>query len=200
MAAAAQCHNIHPIAKALVKAELGISKPMGKGIKCETILGRGVRAQSGSEKVIVGNLAFMETEAVAAGYFKSAAGKLENEGCTIVYVARNGKLQGMIALKYECKPGSVGMLQRLRQEGVSHFHLVSGDAQKVVMRTTGSLGMNSVQGDMLPEDKARFVGQLVSEGKNVAMVGEKLMMHPPRIEQPSASPWEPEALKPPTLP
>jgi cation-transporting P-type ATPase C len=172
LAAAAQCHSIHPIAKALVKAPPSSSKAIGDEIKCETILGRGVRAQSGSDTAIVGNLAFIETEAFAAGYFKTATRKLENEGYTIVYVVRNKKLQGMIALKYEFKPGSVGILQRLRQEGVSQVHLVSGDAHKAVMRTTSYLGMNSMQGDMLPEDKARFVGQLVSEGKNVAMVGD----------------------------
>jgi cation-transporting P-type ATPase C len=78
----------------------------------------------------------------------------------------------MIALKYEFKPGSVDTVQQLRQEGVSQFHLLSGDSHKVVMQTTGAFGMDTVQGDMLPENKARFVAQLVSEGKNVAMVGD----------------------------
>jgi cation-transporting P-type ATPase C len=172
LAAAAQCHSTHPIAKALVQASAVSNGPIGADIKCETILGRGVRAQFGSDIIIVGNLAFMEAEAISAGYFKTAAGKLENEGCTAVYVARNGKLQGMIGLKYDFKPRSIDVLQRLRQDGVSQIHLVSGDAHKVVMRTTDSLGMNSVQGDMLPEDKARFIGKLVSEGNNVAMVGD----------------------------
>jgi cation-transporting P-type ATPase C len=172
MAAAAQCHSIHPIAKALVKAAPGIGKPMGDEIRCETILGRGVRAKSGSDMLILGNLTFMEDEAVAVEYFKNAAGKLENNGCTIVYVARNGKLQGMIALKYEFKPGSIGIMQKLRQDGVSQFHLLSGDTHKVLVRTADSFEMNSLHGDMLPEDKAHFVAQLVSEGKNVAMVGD----------------------------
>jgi cation-transporting P-type ATPase C len=172
MAAAAQCHSSHPIAKALVEAASDTTRTMGDAIKCETILGRGVRAQIGRNTVIVGNQPFMKAEAVAAGYFKAAAEKLENDGCTVVYVARNDKLQELIALTYEIKPDSVVTLQQLRQEGVSQFHLVSGDSHKVVMRTTATLGMDTVQGDMLPEDKARFIGQLVSEGKNVAMVGD----------------------------
>jgi cation-transporting P-type ATPase C len=172
MAAAAQCHNTHPIAKALVQAAPVNHKPTGNAIRCETILGRGVRAQLGRDHVIVGNLAFMEAEAIAAGHFKTAAGELEKQGCTPVYVARNGRLQGMIGLKYDFKPGSARVLQLLRQAGLSQFHLVSGDTHEVVMRTTGDLGMTSVNGNMLPEDKARFVAQLVSEGQQVAMVGD----------------------------
>jgi cation transport ATPase len=86
--------------------------------------------------------------------------------------ARNGKLQGLIGLRYEFKPRSVDVLQRLRQEGVSQIHLVSGDTHAVVIRTTDNLAMTSARGDMLPDEKARFVGQLVSEGKHVAMVGD----------------------------
>jgi cation-transporting P-type ATPase C len=172
MAAIAQCHSTHPIAKALIQAAPSTDGPTKDAIKCETILGRGVRAQFGSDIVMVGNLAFMEAEAVSAGYFKSAAEKLETEGCTTVYVAENGKLLGMIGLRYEFKPNSVDVLQRLRHDRVSQIHLVSGDTYEVVMRTTDNLPMNSVQGDMLPEDKARFVAQLVSEGRHVAMVGD----------------------------
>jgi cation-transporting P-type ATPase C len=114
----------------------------------------------------------MEAEAIGTGYFKNAAARLQKAGCTTVYVARNGRLQGMIALEYAFKPGFGRILQRLRQDGVAEFHLVSGDSREVVRQTAGSLGLTSVQGDMLPGDKARFVARLAGGGSHVAMVGD----------------------------
>jgi cation-transporting P-type ATPase C len=72
LAAAAQCHNTHPIAKALVQAAPTGSLPGGNAVACETILGRGVRAQFGSDAVTVGNQALMKGQAIETGYFKSA--------------------------------------------------------------------------------------------------------------------------------
>jgi cation-transporting P-type ATPase C len=172
LAAAAQCHSTHPIAKTLVQAAPVDDRLKVDAMSCETILGRGVKASFGRTTVTVGNLALMKAESIDAAFFNAAAAKFERNGCTAVYVARNGKLQGLIGLTYDFRPGSLDALQRLRREDEPQIHLVSGDSHEVVVRTARNLGMTSVRGDMLPEDKADFVARLESDGRKVAMVGD----------------------------
>jgi cation-transporting P-type ATPase C len=172
MAAAAQSRNVHPIARALTQAAPSGTWTAPDAAACETILGRGVVAEVAGGRLTVGNRAMMADQSVDVRYFERAANRLASDGCTVVYVARNGKAQGLVGLKYDVKPRSRQLVAQLREAGFSELHLVSGDSGDAVTRTARDLGLSRYHGDMLPEDKSRYVAQLVSDGKNVVMVGD----------------------------
>ena len=72
----------------------------------EIVLGRGVRTQVAGDRLVVGNLPFMQEEGIDSGYFQGQADRLEGRGRSVVYVAKNGKVQGIIGISYLVRPGS----------------------------------------------------------------------------------------------
>lgn len=172
MAAAAEAGSEHPVAKALKQAAgaHGIEVPQKVG--CEIVLGRGVRAKVGADVVLVGNDDFMDEEGVKTTYFRRAAAEHLESRHTLLYVARNGKLQGMIALANTPRPGTAAVLARLRREGLQRLYLVSGDAEPVVRSLAGAIGCDGYRAALLPVDKAGFVEELEAKGTKVLMVGD----------------------------
>jgi len=172
MAARAQCHSTHPIAKALAGSVPPGEQLATEATECRTVLGRGVKTQLGDYFVTVGDRAFMEEEGVNVRHFKSASTRLEEAGCTTVYVARNGKAQGLIGMSNTMRSRSDEVLQDLRRDGVSELHLLSGDAEAVVTRVAHNLNLTNSKGGLLPGDKAQYVAELQAKGFVVAMVGD----------------------------
>ena len=172
IAAAAQQHNTHPIARSLIQAVPRKDWPVGEATTSATIPGRGVKARIGQDHFIVGNAALMHDEAVDIDNLEIEAQRLAREGCSIVYVAQNGRALGVIGFKYGIKPGAALFVAELRHEGISALHLISGDSQSVVARTAVDLHLTQFRGDMMPEDKAAYVAEIVAKGQKVAVVGD----------------------------
>jgi cation-transporting P-type ATPase C len=172
LATSAEAHYQHPMAQALVKAaaEQGI-KPKPH-VMCEFILGRGVRARLDGDKILVGNNKFMEEEGVNVNYFKGNAGDLIARGNTVVYVAKNSKAQGLIAVSNTIRAGAGDVLGWLRKDGVSSLHLVTGDTKPVAKAMAEDFEFDDYQAVLLPREKARYVEQLVARGRQVVMVGD----------------------------
>jgi cation-transporting P-type ATPase C len=172
IAAAAQQRNIHPIARSLVQSVPRKDWPVGNVAMSATIPGRGVKTQIGENHFIVGNPALMHDEAVDIGNLKTMAERLAGDGCSIIYVAQNGQALGMIGLKYDIKPNAALFMAQLRREGITALHLISGDAQSVVAQTARDLNLTQLRGNMMPEDKAAYVADLIARGQKVAVVGD----------------------------
>lgn len=172
LAASAEAHYQHPMAQALVAAaaELGI-KPKPH-VMCEFILGRGVRARLDGDKILVGNDKFMDEDGVNIKYFKGRAGDLIARGNTVVYVAKNGKAQGLIAVSNTIRAGAGDVINWLRKDGVSSLHLVTGDTEPVAKAMAEDFEFDDYQAVLLPKEKARYVEQLEAQGKQVVMVGD----------------------------
>jgi cation-transporting P-type ATPase C len=172
MAAAAEAGSGHPVAKALRGAAGARGIEVAREVACEVVLGRGVRAKIGDDEVVVGNEDFMKAEGVKTTYFRRAAAERLESCHTVLYVARNGKLQGMIALANTPRPGTAAVLARLRREGLQRFYLVSGDAEPVVKSLAGAIGCDGYRAALLPAEKAGFVEELEAGGTKVLMVGD----------------------------
>jgi cation-transporting P-type ATPase C len=172
MAAAAEVHNMHPLAIAIVKeAETrGITVPTHA--VCEFVLGRGVRARMQRETILVGNAQFMEESEVDITYFTSEMMRLVDAGHTVVYVARNGAVQGIIGVANAIRPGTVDVLNWLKTDGVSHLVLITGDTEAVAKALARDLGFDDYRAELLPEEKAMFVEGLARAGRRITMVGD----------------------------
>jgi cation-transporting P-type ATPase C len=168
----AEIHNEHPMARAVVDAAAGHGIQPEPHAVCEFVLGRGVMARTDGNDILVGNDRFMEEHHISVDYFKRRAEKRIRQGHTVLYVARNGKLQGVIVVANAVRCNARAVLDSLRRDGVSSLYLGTGDTRPVARSIAHSLGFDDYRSDLLPEDKARYVERLEKEGKRVVMIGD----------------------------
>jgi cation-transporting P-type ATPase C len=114
----------------------------------------------------------MESRGVTVDRLRDRAFKCAETGQTVIYVARDGRLQGIIALSNTARKGVKTVLKRLRQLGVRHLSLISGDSEPVVRTISESLGFDHYEASMLPEEKALYIDRLRAEDRQVLMVGD----------------------------
>lgn len=178
-AAGAELRSEHPLGKAVVEywKEQDHSENHGEELsqpeKFRMIPGRGVEAwMEKEEKILAGNREMMEEAGIIPTRqdLQQAEHYLE-EGCTVIWLAVNGSLEGLIALADTLRPEAAGMVKRLGELNVEPV-LLTGDHRNAAGHIAGQLGIASVHPECLPEDKMRWIGESQQEGKQVCMVGD----------------------------
>jgi cation-transporting P-type ATPase C len=174
LAASAESGSEHPAARALVEeaGNRGLYPPAAG--EREMHLGRGVRATVKGDTVLVGNWAFLEAEGVNPSYFRKRAAEHTDRGRSVLFVARNDKLQGMIVLEARLSDDLPELLSDLRSENISHLSVISGDSESAVRSLAERLGFDDWAAELLPGRKADHVARLEAEGRRVLMVGDGL--------------------------
>lgn len=172
LAASAELYNPHPLAKALVKKSRDEGLSLINDAVVETVLGRGVKASIGVNTVLVGSRSFMIEEGVATAAYQTKAMELEKSGHTVVHVAKNGNLLGIVGVVTAVREELDQVMAQLRRDGVKEFHLVSGDTQEAVQILAAAEGFDGFRGALLPEDKAAYVDRLKDRGFTVAFIGD----------------------------
>ena len=172
LALVAEIHNEHPMARAVVKAALDHGIESASHAVCEFVLGRGVKARKDGALILVGNARFMEDEGIGTSYYKKKSEKAIETGHTVLYVAKNEKLQGMIIVANTIRANAQAVLDWLRKDGITGLYLGTGDTESVAKTISDSLGFDDYRADLLPEDKAHYVDRAEKEDKRVIMVGD----------------------------
>lgn len=137
--------------------------------------GRGVEGEVDSLHITVGAGSFVRERnpgARAAIESADAAVMEDNESPLRAYIAINGSMAGFVEYDDKLRPGVRALVQRLREDGVSHVLLVSGDRTANVKAIAAAAGITEFYGDMLPEDKVEVVKRLLGDGESVAMIGD----------------------------
>jgi P-type Cu2+ transporter len=168
-AASVEQGSDHPLAQAIVRRAQGLAVPKPKGF--ENIEGMGVRAEINGEAVFLGNRRLMDTEKLDLGALAADAQRLQGAGRTVVYVARAGKLIGLIAIADAPRPTAAATVAKLRERGVQ-VAMLTGDNAGTAQRIARELGIDIVLADVLPGQKAGKVKELQAQGKKVGMVGD----------------------------
>ncbi|QCQ22592.1 heavy metal translocating P-type ATPase [Desulfoglaeba alkanexedens] len=171
-AAIAEIHNEHPMAKAVLYAAKRRDIEPAPHAECEFVLGRGVTARTNGDVILVGNDRFMKEHQIPLTCFNARSDERIGQGNTVLYVAKNGKLQGMIVVANGVKPNAKAVLDWLRKDGVSSLYLVTGDTQPVAEAIAQSMSFDDYRANLLPEDKASYVERLEQGGKRVVMIGD----------------------------
>jgi Cu2+-exporting ATPase len=172
-AAAAERKFSHPIAKAILqKAEE----------RCLTLpdievsnyqIGYGVKVNWENKTVRVGSLRFMVLEGFSIpDIIKNAELDIYKQGSSLIFVAVNDKISGAIEIKPQIRPEAKDIISGLRQHGIKHIAIVSGDHQQPTKSLAEKLGIDDYFYDILPENKAEIVEQLQKEGRSVCFVGD----------------------------
>lgn len=172
-AAAAERKFHHPIALAILhKAEeLGLALPATD--ETEYKVGYGISVGVNGHLIRVGSRRFMEMEGIVIP--DSIEKKLEavhEDGDTMVMVAIDDHLGGALELRAALRPEVKDIIQGLRQRGIKHLAIISGDHEAPTKKLAEELGMDRYFAQVLPADKADYVEKLQAEGRKVCFVGD----------------------------
>jgi Cu+-exporting ATPase len=170
VAAGLETFSEHPLGRAVTQAafERGLS-PM-QVTDFEAVTGHGVRARQGDTKFLVGSPAFATLEDVDVAAHAARIDALEAQGLTVICVARDGHLIGLLALGDALRPDAAETVRRLHALGIETT-LITGDNEQAARHFARAAGINEVHARVLPADKAVLVRQLQQKGR-VAMVGD----------------------------
>ncbi len=170
-AASVEKESDHPLSKAVV-AHIG-SVDLVPVTATNVVKGGGIVAQADGRRIAVGNVTLMEQEQVSlSAQARDDIARLIAQGDSLVLVAADGELQALLGVRDQIRPGVKADLNRLKRLGVKNLVLLSGDNQGTVDRVAQELGLTEAHGQMLPEDKAAYIGDLQAKGRIVAFVGD----------------------------
>ncbi|MDR1388141.1 MAG: heavy metal translocating P-type ATPase [Propionibacteriaceae bacterium] len=165
----------HPLAQSVRRGLAGQIEPgqTPPVTDLEAVPGRGLRARSGSETVLVGSTRLLEESGrPLPAELALTARRLEAEGRTVMAVQRGAVCLGLIGLMDTPRQESVGTLQALRRGGVDQLVLLSGDNQSVAEAVGRAVGVDRALGELLPQDKVAAIRRLGAGGRVTCMVGD----------------------------
>ncbi|TAJ23236.1 MAG: heavy metal translocating P-type ATPase [Rugosibacter sp.] len=165
----------HPLAHAIVAEALRRQLALDKPERFESGTGIGVRGLIAGRAVILGNAALMADEKVVATDLAAAAETLRTEGASVMYLAVNGYLAGLVAVADPIKESTPEALAGLKTAGIRVI-MATGDGLTTARAVASRLGLDAargeVYGEVKPRDKVALVERLQGEGCKVAMAGD----------------------------
>ncbi len=173
LAASAESRSEHPLAQAIVEAarEGGVS--MEEPSTFDSFTGMGILAQVDGRSVAVGNDKLME-RGLGLEIPQEAsrlAMELRSQGYTVVYVAVDGRLAGLIAIGDEIQEGAKELVEYLKRRGLKVV-MLTGDHEETARAIARRLGIDEYRAQVTPEDKASFISEAQRRGEVVVMVGD----------------------------
>ena len=161
----------HPLANAIVHAAKERHLILDKPDHFESISGIGVKGSIGTLHLALGNTSLMEKLGVSVTSLATQAEQLRSEGASVMHLAINGDLAGLLVVSDPIKATSAEALQILRDAGL-RIVMATGDGLTTAKSVGGRLGIKEVYGEVKPMDKLELVTRLQNEGCIVAMAGD----------------------------
>jgi Cu2+-exporting ATPase len=180
-AAAIEVNSEHVIAKGIIKKAQDEGVRSRKAEKFTALLGKGAKAIVGKQAVYVGNVNLVKDLKLDAEIHGDWVSKLSSEGKTVVYVATDERLQGLIALADLIRDESKEAVRSLKEFGIE-VAMLTGDNKQTAAYVAKELGLNTFFAEVLPEQKANTIKQLQEQGKKVAMVGDGINDAPALVQ------------------
>jgi len=171
LAASLERGSEHPLAEAIVAGanERGIA--IGKADDFEAVTGKGVKGVVDGRPVALGNAKLIADIGLEVGELAAAADKRRDEGETVMFVVLDNEIAGMVSVADPVKETTPDALRELHAQGF-RIVMVTGDNARTAKAVAGRLGIDEIRADVLPQDKARIVQDLQTEGRQVAMAGD----------------------------
>ncbi len=171
LSASAEKGSEHPLGEAIVNSaeEKGLAF-----LKTETfnaIPGHGIEVTINGQHLLLGNKKLMDERHIGLGNLASASDALASQGKTPMYIAKDGKIAGIIAVADTVKESSLRAIKKLHKMGIE-VAMITGDNKRTAEAIAKQVGIDRVLSEVLPEDKANEVKKLQDEGKKVGMVGD----------------------------
>ncbi len=138
----------------------------------ETIPGQGVVAQVEEKSLLVGNRRLMAENDLDLDKLEELAQREEASGHTVVWVAKDGIVEGLISIADVARPGAKELVAALKKMGIEETILLTGDNKRTAEALAAELGIGQVRSELMPADKLSQIRALQDQGYKVAMVGD----------------------------
>jgi Cu2+-exporting ATPase len=172
VAAAVEADSEHPLARAVVAARERTGGDLPKASGFRSMTGRGVQASVAGATVAVGGPTMLrQLDVPEPEELAPQVQGWRRRGATVLFVVRDDKVLGALALEDAVRPESRQAVQQLHRQG-KRVVMITGDARQVAGAVAGELGVDEVLAEVLPADKADAVAGLQARGLKVAMVGD----------------------------
>jgi Cu+-exporting ATPase len=171
LAASLEMGSEHPLAAAIVAAarERGLTIAPATDFRSET--GKGVRGTVGGHDVALGNAALLATLHLDAGALAAPAESLRAQGQTVMFVAVDGRVAGLLGVGDAIKASTPEAIRLLHDDGI-RIVMLTGDSRATAQAVAAQLNIDTVEAEVLPQDKATAIKRLQEQGRRVAMAGD----------------------------
>jgi len=171
LAAVAEKGSEHPLAEAIIKRAnmMGLSIPDAEVF--EAIPGHGVKVNANRKEILIGNRRLMKDRGIPLEDKEPIISRLEEKGNTVMIVAEDNKLNGLVAVADTLKEFAEDVVKGLKAEGVQVI-MLTGDNERTAKAIGAKVGIDRIIANVLPGDKAKVIKELQAEGRVVAMVGD----------------------------
>ncbi|MBN8952817.1 MULTISPECIES: heavy metal translocating P-type ATPase [unclassified Rhizobium] len=171
LAASLERGSEHPLAEAIVAGAESRGASFVDISGFSAITGKGVEGRAGDTPIALGNAAMMADLGVSTETLKTETERLRGEGKTVMFIAIDNKLAGLIAVADRIKPTTAAAIKALHESGLK-IVMATGDNGKTAAAVARELGIDEVRADMLPEGKKALIDELRANGHMVAMAGD----------------------------
>lgn len=173
LAASLEKYSEHPLASAVLTEARVLNLTVPEPERFEVLPGRGIVGRTGGELIALGNRLLMGAKAVeipAEAHRQAEA--LESQGKTVLFLAREAKVVGLIAVADVIRDEVPQAIQELKGLGIKHLMLLTGDNERTASAIAERLGIPEYKANLLPQDKIEEVKRLQGQGRKVAMIGD----------------------------
>ena len=170
LAAAVEKWSEHPLAVAIVAKAKQL--PLQSATNFKALVGRGAQADVNGQTVYVGNCRLFEELGLSPEQMQAAMLHLEEQGKTVMLVGSAQAIWGLIAVADTLRDNSKNAIRELRQAGMKHIAMLTGDNSRVAASIARNLNLDAYYSDLLPQDKVSTVQKLTKEYGTVVMVGD----------------------------
>ncbi|MEY4240516.1 MAG: hypothetical protein RJA14_212, partial [Pseudomonadota bacterium] len=171
LAASLERGSEHPLADAILRAAKDRDLTLSEAADFDSPVGRGVRGTVEGRPVALGNTRYLGELSIDVSALEPQADGLRQDGATAIFVAVDGKAAGVIGIADPIKATTPDAIRALKAAGL-RLVMMTGDNRTTAEAVARRLGIDEVQAEVLPQDKASVVQQLRSQGRIVAMAGD----------------------------
>jgi len=171
LAASLERGSEHPLAAAIVEAARDKGLQLGTADDFQSVTGKGVTGRVEGATVALGNVKLLADLGIDSGSLEEVSEEHRSKGETIMFVALDGQVAGIIGVSDPVKESTPATLEALREEGV-RIVMLTGDTLATARAVADRLGITDVEAEVLPHEKGAVVARLQQEGAVVAMAGD----------------------------
>jgi Cu+-exporting ATPase len=171
LAASLERGSEHPLADAIVRAANDRRLALAQPVEFDSPVGKGVIGVVDGRRLILGSGKFLLEHRIDTAALAAEADALRRDGATAIFMAVDGKAAAIFAIADPIKPTTPDAVRALKAEGV-RLVMMTGDNRTTALAVARKLGIDEVEADVLPQDKAAVVERLLKEGRKVAMAGD----------------------------
>ncbi|MCM3902127.1 MAG: heavy metal translocating P-type ATPase [Pyrinomonadaceae bacterium] len=161
----------HPLAEAIVAGAQERSIELGHTESFESITGKGVTGRVDGYEISLGNRSLLDDLSIDAAELATKAEQLRIDGQTVMFVAIDGKVVGLLGVADPIKETTAEAIKQLHEQGIC-IVMLSGDSRTTAEAVASKLGIDEVVAEILPNQKAEIVKRYQAEGRRVAMAGD----------------------------